>query len=90
VRLAIHRSPCKSTKKGVWNVSTLNVKNTSKGLKNFPYRISVMYKLYDNDKQGELYLTAWVEGKQFFFKPWFSEETSSNMVAKAKKRSMLF
>ena len=52
----------------MWNASTLNVKNASNRLKTSPYKISVVYKLSDNDKHVVLYLRAWAE-ENFFFQP---------------------
>jgi hypothetical protein len=78
LRVATQRSPGKSTRKasrelGISRRSIQRILNSDPKL--FPYKISVLHKLSEHDKERRLQFAAWAEEENAtLHNTWFSNE----------------
>ena len=94
LRVAIQRSPNKSTRQAAreMGISRRSVQRIlHSDLKRFPYKITVLQKLTNQNKQRRLKYELWAEGKdQIFFNTRFSDEAYFQLNGTVNKQNVRF
>ena len=94
LRVAIQRSLNKSTRQaaremGISRCSVLRILHS--GLKLLSYKITVLHKLFNQNKQIRLEYALWAEGKdEIFFNTWFSDEAYFHLNGTVNKQNVHF
>jgi hypothetical protein len=94
LRLAMQRSPGKSTRKASRELGIsrhLIQRILHSDLKLFLYKISVLHRLSEHDKERRLQFAAWAKEKNAtFHNTWFSDEVCFHLDGNVNKQNVCF
>jgi hypothetical protein len=94
LKVAIQRSPSKSmtTASAELGISWRSVQRILySGLHMFPYKITVMHKFVDRDKEQRLYFATWARHEEgILHNTWFSHEAHFHLDGAVNKQNFQF